>query len=202
VYGVVLVALQEHLREVGGEDLVAYCIPDGATYLQLATYPDEDLLGIARRVADRLIGVSPVLYEVLRSLGEGVPSALRRIAPNLVPKATSFAELVALLEAGGGTARWALPSFTVERGSAGEISLVHGGGPEVCRFDEGLVIGWSAQLGDTVALRHPSCRARGDARCVFVPRTRTPQEQPTRSASGALRLSVLPPPSGDHDDLE
>lgn len=145
------------------------CFPNPGAYIAVGEYPDDDLLTIAAKIANRLPS-TPAVTEVLKSLGEGVPPAIRRIAPNLIPKGTTFEELLKAIERRSMVQRAVLPDFEVVRPADGSISLIHRGNASLCRFDEGLLIGLAGLMGETVATRHPQCRQRTDERCVFMPR--------------------------------
>ena len=194
--GVLFVAIHQHLRELGDEELRRQCFPEPGAYLAFRDYPETDLLHIARCVADRLPGMAQPLGEVLRSLGEEVPAALRRTNPSLLPRAANVQELLALLE-GEGSARVVLPQLRVLEGDEGRVSLLHLGDPSVCRFDEGLLLGLAALTGERLTTRHPSCRQRKDDRCVFLPRV-VLGEAPRGRTSMTLRLGAQD--TSDKDD--
>ena len=187
MHGVVFVALRHHLKEAGDESLVSACFPQPSTYLAIGDYPDEDMVEIANRVAARMSGVSS--SEVLRGLGEGVPPALKRIAPTVLPKASGLDELLEQMAGGGsGGARWVLPRFEVAERDTRMITLTHRGTAALCRFDEGMITGFAALVGESVALRHPSCRNRRDRDCVFVLRpVPADKRSSSRRGSGSLR---------------
>jgi hypothetical protein len=190
VHGVVFVALRHHLKEVGDETLLAECFPEPSSYLAIGEYPDEDLLQIAAKIAARMTGVSAA--EVMRGLGEGVPPALKRIAPTVLPKAASLDELLDQLERGGvGGARWVLPRFEVAREDR-RISLTHRGATGLCRFDEGLLTGFASLAGENVGLRHPTCRQRRERECVFVLR-QLPGDRTTNRPSATLGRATTRP---------
>jgi hypothetical protein len=186
VHGVVFVALRQHLKEAGDESLVSECFPQPSSYLAIGEYPDEDVLQIASRVASRMGGVAAA--EVLRGLGEGVPPALKRIAPTVLPRANGLDELLDQMGGASGGARWVLPRFDVGERDARMITLTHRGTASLCRFDEGMITGFAALLGEGVALRHPSCRNRSDRECVFVMRPVPPDKRSSsRRGSNSLR---------------
>ena len=191
MHGVVLVALRHHLKDVGDAALFEHCFPGQETYLAIAEYPDDAVLGIASRIAARLPGVS--CSEVLRSLGEGVPSALKRIAPTVLPRARSLDDLVEQLDKGGfGGARRVVPRFRVADREERRVRLVHRGNPALCRFDEGLLTGFIELIGENVALRHPSCRQRRDAECEFLLRPLKNDARGMRRSSGMKRITTRP----------
>lgn len=169
MHGIVFVAIHHYLREVGDGGMQTLCFPNPSAYIAVGEYPDDDLLAIAAMIANRLPS-TPAVTEVLKSLGEGVPPAIRRIAPNLIPKGTTFEELLKAIERRSIVQRAVLPDFEVVRPADGSITLIHRGNASLCRFDEGLLIGLAGVLGETVATRHPQCRQRTDERCVFMPR--------------------------------
>jgi hypothetical protein len=169
VHGIVFVAIHHYLREVGDGGMQTLCFPNPGAYIAVGEYPDDDLLTIAAKIARRLPS-TPAVSEVLKSLGEGVPPAIRRIAPNLIPKGTTFEDLLKAIERRSTVQRAVLPDFEVVRSVDGSLSLIHRGNASLCRFDEGLLIGLAGVLGETVATRHPQCRQRTDERCVFMPR--------------------------------
>jgi hypothetical protein len=169
VHGIVFVAIHHYLREVGDGGMQSLCFPNPSAYIAVGEYPDDDIVMMAGMIANRLPSKPPV-SEVLKSLGEGVPPAIRRIAPNLIPKGTTFEELLRAIERRPSVQRAVLPDFEVVRSIDASITLIHRGNASLCRFDEGLLIGLAAVLGEAVATRHPSCRQRNDERCVFMPR--------------------------------
>lgn len=169
MHGIVFVAIHHYLREVGDGGMQTLCFPNPGAYIAVGEYPDDDLLTIAAKIAHRLPS-TPAVTEVLRSLGEGVPPAIRRLAPNLIPKGTTFEDLLKAIERRSTVQRAVLPDFEVVRPADGSVSLIHRGNASLCRFDEGLLIGLAGLLGETVATRHPQCRQRKDERCVFMPR--------------------------------
>jgi hypothetical protein len=110
--------------------------------------------------------------DVLRSLGEEVIASIAQSSPAILPAAGSLAELLDRLT-GEPDPRFVMPRMRVVREGDGRAELVHTGDPAMCRFDEGLLIGLSAFSGQRIATRHPSCRARRDEACIFVPRVLT-----------------------------
>jgi hypothetical protein len=186
VQGVIFIAIHQRLRELGDEELRRQCFPEASAYLAFRDYPDADLVRIARAVADRVPAMSQSLADVLRSLGEEVIATLRQSNPGILPAVGSLSDLVALL-GGEADARFVLPRMRFSREAEGRVELIHVGDPSVCRFDEGLLIGLAASGGQRVATRHPSCRARRDAECVFVPRIVT-GEGSGRPMSRTFRL--------------
>jgi hypothetical protein len=170
VRGVIFVAVHQHLRELGDEELRRQCFPEASAYLAFRDYPDADLLRIAQQIALRIPNVAPTIAEVLRSLGEAIPAVLRATAPNLLPKAAGLQGLLEMLDGRDTNPRVVLPRLQASVDEDGRVSLLHTGEPSFCRFDEGLVVGLAALQGDRVVMRHPECRLRKDPRCLFVPR--------------------------------
>lgn len=171
MHGMVFVALEQHLRDIKQEAVRAECFAPGA-YLAIGNYPDADVLAIAERFANRKGLLAPEsVTEVLRSFGEAVPSLISRLAPNLMSRASSLAELLAQVDkATRGDGRTILPPFLVAPRDDGLLALRYQGHPKLCRFAEGMLIGFAAHSGETVAFRHPSCCLRGDGECLFVAR--------------------------------
>jgi hypothetical protein len=191
VQGVIFVAIHQRLRELGDDELRKECFPEPV--LAFRDYPDAELVRIARIVAERVPAMAPSLPDVLRSLGEEVVGALAQTNPAILPAAASLADLLALLRDDATDPRFVLPRMKVEREADGRVELVHTGDASVCRFDEGLLIGLATAAGERIATRHPSCRARRDERCVFIPRVLT--GTPGRRVSRTFRFE--PPEEGD-----
>ncbi len=188
--GVIFVAIHQRLRELGDDELRRDCFPEAV--LAFKEYPDAELVRIARIVAERVPGMAPSLPDVLRSLGEEVVTTIAQSNPAILPTASSLADLLALLH-GEADPRFILPRMRVEREADGRVELVHTGDPSLCRFDEGLLIGLATSAGERIATRHPSCRARRDERCVFIPRVLA--GTPGRRVSRTFRFE--PPEEGD-----
>jgi hypothetical protein len=167
--GVIFVSIHQRLRELGDEELRRQCFPEPSAYLAFRDYPDADLVRIARAVADSVPTLSQSSADVLRSLGEEVVVTLSRTNPGILPSARSLADLVELLGSDPDP-RLVMPRMRPATQLDGRVELVHFGDAAVCHFDEGLLIGLGALGGQRVTTRHPSCRARRDAECVFVPR--------------------------------
>jgi len=180
ISGMIFVAIEQHLRDLGEGALAAECFPVPGQYLALGEYPAEDVLAIAGRVSRAPVQPSAMpgdglrqrpLADVLRALGEAVPRVVSRIAPALLPRADGFQALLAQLERGDPMlGRALLPDVEVRRRGGGLVSLLDRTPAGLCRFTEGLLLGHAALLSDSVAFRHASCRARGDAECTLVVR--------------------------------
>ena len=171
MHGLVFVAIEHHLRVTRDEGTLRACFPLPGRYLAIADYPDDDLLEIARLAARRLSSASlrPV-DDVLRRLGEAVPGVIQRLAPASLPRASSLAELAQQHERGEAPARSLFPPLAFQRRDDGLIAVVHKGDPRLCRFAEGLLVGFGALVGESLAFRHPTCRQRGEPECVFIAR--------------------------------
>lgn len=188
MHGVVFMAIEAHLRERREYGVLSACFPTPGAYLAISDYPDDELVRIAQRIAGRRSSLSArPLDDVLRNLGEAIPATVQRIAPLSIPKAIGFSDLLVQIERSPSHARGILPPLTMRRRDDGLASLVYAGDPRVCRFVEGLLVGLAALLGEPVAFRHPTCKARGDAECVFVARflrqeTSSPALTPRRPA--------------------
>jgi hypothetical protein len=190
VQGVIFVAIHQRLRELGDDELRRECFPEAV--LAFREYPDAELIRIARVIAERVPAMAPSLPDVLRSLGEEVATTLAQSNPAILPAAKSLGDLLNELR-DQPDPRLVLPKMSVEREADGRVELVHTGDPGLCRFDEGLLIGIAAAWGERIATRHPSCRARRDERCVFVPRVLTGAYD--RRVSRTFRFE--PPEEGD-----
>jgi hypothetical protein len=195
VHGVIFVALHQHLRELGDEDLRRQCFPEPGAYLAFREYPDADVLRIARCIADHVPSLAQPIGEVLRSIGEEIPAAVKRTTPALLPRVTTLQGLLELLDEEEPDGRVVLPRFRVIRGDEERVTLEHLGDSGVCRFDEGLLIGLAAINGERVAMRHPSCRQRRDEKCLFVPRVSS--GEPARRNSMTLRFAPQEPTDKD-----
>ena len=172
MHGMIFIAIRQHLRSQREDLLLRECFPSPEQYIAIGEYPPDDLLAIARKIARRRSFASqrPV-EDALRQLGEVVPAVAARLAPNLMPRAASFADLLLSLRSGAPTqGRTLLPNVQSSMRPDGLTTVTELGPPELCRFGEGLLVGHATLLGDSVAFRHPSCRARGDSECLFVVR--------------------------------
>jgi len=169
--------MHQRLRELGDDELRRECFPE--PLLAFRDYPDSELLRIAKIVAERVPTMAPTLTDVLRSLGEEVVATLAQSNPAILPTAASLGDLLAQL-GGGGDARCVLPRMRLVSEADGRVELIYWGDPAVCRFDEGLLVGLAAAAGQRIATRHPTCRSRRDAECVFVPRVLTGDSPPRR----------------------
>jgi hypothetical protein len=188
--GFVLAALERHVRDLGGDALAAACFPRRAPYAEGDAYPDADVALVAAAWAARQAPVVPVAV-AMRSLGEAVPAVLRRTAPASLPGFATFAELLDRLLAGELADHPLLARLVAERRGADLVVLVHRGEPAICRFDEGVAVGLAALAGEGIAMRHPSCRARGDDDCLFVPRLLRSEATQRVRPSGTFRLGPL-----------
>lgn len=197
MHGVIFVAIHQHLRELGDDELRRQCFPEPGAYLAFREYPDTDLLRIARSISEGVPTVSQPMGEVLRSLGEEVPAIVKRTNPALLPRATTLQGLLGLLDgAGDPEAHLLLPRMRVIQGEQGRVTLEYHGETGVCRFDEGLLTGLAALTGERVAMRHPSCKQRRDERCLFNPRVAV--GEPSRRTSMTLRFA---PDDGTDKDI-
>ncbi len=187
--GLVLAALARHVRDLGDDALSRACLP-AVAFDEAGSYPDGEVLTFARRMVARQDGHGS-LAATLRSLGEAVPAVLRRTTPASLPHFTSFADLLDRMIAGDLAAHPLLARLAASRRGDLLTSIEHRGDPDLCRFDEGLVVGLAALVGEGIALRHPSCRARGDEECIFVPRLLRSESTQRLRPSGTFRLGPL-----------
>lgn len=172
MHGMIFIAIQQHLKNQREDLLLRECFPSPGQYIAMGEYPPDDLMAIARKIARRRSFASqrPV-EEALRMLGEAVPQVAARMAPNLMPRAQSFTDLLGQLQHGAPVqGRTLLPNVQGRQRPDKLYTLVDQGPPELCRFGEGLLVGHAGLLGDSVAFRHPTCRGRGDEECLFVVR--------------------------------
>lgn len=188
--GFVLAALERHVRDLGDDALASACFPRRAPYDEGADYPDAEVAHVAARWAARQAPPAP-LAAALRSLGEAVPAVLLRTAPASLPRFATFSDLIDRMLAGELGAHPLLTRLVAERRGADLVVLVHRGDPEICRFDEGVAVGLAALAGEGIAMRHPSCRARGDDGCIFVPRLLRSEATQRVRPSGTFRLGPL-----------
>jgi hypothetical protein len=182
ISGMIFVAVEQHLRDVGEDALAAECFPVPGQYIALGEYSELDVLEIAGRIsrapadpASNTFGAEGLrqrpLVDVLRALGEAVPRVVSRIAPALLPRADGFHALLAQLERGEQMlGRALLPEVEVRRRAGGLLAVIDRTPAGLCRFTEGMLLGHAALLADSVAFRHATCRARGDVDCTLVVR--------------------------------
>jgi len=196
VRGVIFVAVHQHLRDIGDEELRKTCFPEPSSYLAFRDYPESDLLHIAQLIAQRLPSIAPPLGDVLRSLGEEVPPVLKRTAPALLPKATGLQAVLEMLDGRETNARIVLPRLQALTDADSRVSLLHLGGAALCRFDEGLLIGLAATFGERLVMRQPECRQRKDERCLFIPRIAAGEPGRPRH-SMTVRFGPRGEPDGD-----
>lgn len=188
--GFVLAALERHVRDLGDDALAAACFPRRAPYDEAGEYPDLEVASVAARWAARQASPVPPAA-ALRSLGEAVPAVLLRAAPASLPRFANFADLVERMLSGELAGHPLLARLAAERRGADLVVLVHRGDPAICRFDEGIAVGLAALAGEGIAMRHPSCRARGDDDCLFVPRLLRSEATQRVRPSGTFRLGPL-----------
>ena len=199
MHGMIFIAIQQHLRNLHEDQLLRECFPLPGQYIAMGDYPADDLVAIARKIARRRSFASqrPV-EEALRMLGEAVPAVASRMAPNLMPRASTFLDLLGQLQNGAPVqGRTLLPNVQGRRRPDGLFTLLDLGPPELCRFGEGLLVGHATLLGDSVAFRHPTCRGREESECLFVVRflrneTTTKDARPSGETSGPARSSPKP----------
>lgn len=195
ISGMIYVAIEQHLRDLGETALASECFPVPGQYIALGEYPPDDILAIAGRISRAPADPSApfpgdglrqrALVDVLRALGEAVPRVVARIAPALLPRADGFQALLAQMERGEQMlGRALLPEVDVRRRGGGLVALVDRMPTGLCRFTEGMLLGHAALLSDSIAFRHASCRSRGDPECALV----------VRFLRAETTVSVRPPP--------